>query len=374
LVLAWNTILPAYYVVFARYARRLVGRLELPANARVAMVITKAPSEPFEVVRRTLEGMLNQDVPHDSWLADEAPSDETREWCEKHGVRISTRQGRADYHRVEWPRRTRCKEGNLAFFYDTYGYEAYDFVAQLDADHVPAPNYLREMLRPFSDPRIGYVSAPSICDANALSSWAARGRLYAEAPLHGLIQAGYSAGWAPLCIGSHYAVRTAALREIGGLGPELAEDHSTTLMMNAHGWHGVHALDAVAHGDGPQTFADMITQEFQWSRSLTNILLVTMPKYFARLPARLKFQFLFCEFYYPLLGIAMATMFALPVVALIKRTTLVNVSYPDFLLHTVPPSALLLVVFWRLKKSGALRPADAPILSWEGVLFVLTKW
>ena len=38
-------------------------------------------------------------------------------------------------------------------------------------------------------------------------------------------------------------------------------------MMNAHGWRGVHALDAIAHGDGPRTFADLVTQEFQWSRS-----------------------------------------------------------------------------------------------------------
>ena len=168
---------------------------------------------------------------------------------------ISTRKGREDYHRLTWPRRTRCKEGNLAFFYDHYGYDNYDIVCQLDADHAPSPGYLREMLRPFADPGVGYVSAPSICDKNAATSWAARGRLYAEASLHGAIQAGYAAGGACLCIGSHYAVRTTALREIGGLGPELAEDHSTTLMFNAAGWRGVHAVDAIAHGDGPNTFA-----------------------------------------------------------------------------------------------------------------------
>ncbi|MBP0651757.1 hypothetical protein J8J40_32320, partial [Mycobacterium tuberculosis] len=83
--------------------------------------------------------------------------------------------------------------------------------------------------------------APSICDRNAADSWSARGRLYAEASLHGALQCGYNNGWTPLCIGSHYAVRTKALRSIGGLGPELAEDHSTTLMMAAGGWRGVHA-------------------------------------------------------------------------------------------------------------------------------------
>ena len=183
-------------------------------------------------------------------------------------MQISSRQGIAAYHRSSWPRRTRCKEGNLAYFYDQYAYEQYDIVAQLDADHVPAQDYLRQIVRPFVDPAVGYVAAPSICDANAERSWSARGRLYAEATLHGPLQCGYNDGWAPLCIGSHYCVRTAALRAIGGLGPELAEDHSTTLMMNAGGWTGVFQPDAIAHGDGPATFLDCMLQEFQWSRSL----------------------------------------------------------------------------------------------------------
>ena len=102
--------------------------------------------------------------------------------------------------------------------------------------------------------------------------------------MHGSLQAGYNGGLAPLCIGSHYAVRTVALRQIGGLGPELAEDHSTTLLMNAFGWRGVHALDAIAFGYGPRTFADLVTQEFQWSRSLVTLLLQYSPKYVPNLP------------------------------------------------------------------------------------------
>src|SRR5260370_1289690 len=139
-------------------------------------------------------------------LADEDPSPGTLAWCEEHGVHVSTRKGRVDYHRLTWPRRTRCKEGNLAFFYDNYGYERYDIVSQLDADHAPRPGYLREMLRPFADPRVGYVSAPSICDKNAAKSWAARGRLYAEAHLHGQMQTCSAASETPLCIGSPSAL------------------------------------------------------------------------------------------------------------------------------------------------------------------------
>ena len=373
-VLIWITLLPAYFIVIFYRATKPNGPLRLPAESRVAMVVTKAPSEPFSVVRKTLQAMLAQDVPHDTWLADEDPSSETIAWCRSHGVSVSTRKGRTDYHRASWPRRTRCKEGNLAFFYDHYGYDRYDFVAQLDADHVPEPGYLFQMLRPFADPKVGYVSAPSICDKNAAESWSARGRLYAEASMHGSLQAGYNAGLAPLCIGSHYAVRTSALRQIGGLGPELAEDHSTTLMMNAAGWRGVHALDAIAHGDGPATFSDLVTQEFQWSRSLVMLLLQYSPRLVGRLPFRLRFQFLFSQLWYPLFAFFMLLTFATPIVALVRGESFVAVSYLDFLLHFAGLAITLVVMAYRWRASGSFRPYDAKVLNWECMLFLLARW
>lgn len=372
--LAWITLIPAWMILLFLNARTISPKV-LPPEGRYAMVVTKAPSEPFPVVKKTLCAMLDQrGMEFDVWLADEDPDDTTRRWCEEHGVLISTRKGVAAYHQAQWPRRTRCKEGNLAWFYDRYGYERYDFVAQFDADHVPEQDYLLEVMRPFTDPDVGYVSAPSICDANAATSWAARGRLHAEASLHGALQAGYNNGWAPLCIGSHYAVRTTALRQIGGLGPELAEDHSTTLMMQAGGWKGVHALDAIAHGDGPETFSDLVVQEFQWSRSLMTILLQYSRLYVPHLSPWLKFQFLFSQFWYPLFSMFLALMFALPVVALLSGNVFVNVQYPAFLLHTVPQAVMIIVFVYFWRGTGTFRPIDAPVFSWEGTAFLFLRW
>jgi cellulose synthase/poly-beta-1,6-N-acetylglucosamine synthase-like glycosyltransferase len=373
IVIAWQTLLPLYFILILLRARTS-AQLAVPPGYRVAMVVTKAPSEPFRIVRETLEAMLGQRYPHDTWLADEDPSSETIRWCREHGVMISTRKGRADYHNTSWPRRTKCKEGNLAFFYDHYGFANYDFVVQLDADHVPTDGYLEEMLRGFADPEVGYVSAPSICDKNAKESWSARGRLYVEGLLHGPLQAGYTGGLAPLCIGSHYAVRTAALREIGGLGPELAEDHSTTLIMNAHGWRGVHALNAVAHGAGPQTFGDLVTQEFQWSRSLFTILLKYTPSYLSKLPLRLKLQFVFCQLWYPLFSVLMLVMYLLPLAALVLDSNMVAVSYPDFFVRISLVWIVLCVVAFWWKKQEWLRPVDVKMPNWEGTLFLFARW
>jgi len=373
-MLFWICFLPLYYIAIFLRAKEPSRSRPVPKDLRVAMVVTKAPSEPFPVVRRTLEAMLAQDYPHDTWLADEKPDAETRQWCAAHGVKISTREGRADYHRPVWPRRTRCKEGNLAFFYDHFGYSEYDVVAQLDADHVPAEGYLREIVRPFADPEVGYVSAPSICDSNAASSWSARSRLYAEAMFHGTLQSGYTGGLAPMCIGSHYAVRTSALQQSGGLGPELAEDHSTSMILSANGWRGVHAIRAIANGDGPQTFADLVTQEFQWSRSLVTLLLQHTPRYCAGLPMRLKFQFVFCQLWYPLFAIIMALIFLMPMLALWQGTSFVGVTYPQFLLHMTPMGLVLFVLAWQLKRDGLFRPYDAKVFSWERALFPFAQW
>ncbi len=374
LAIGWVFMLQLYFIGIFLRATRAKSQVGELGPARVAMVVTKTPSEPFSLVRATLKAMLAQDYPHDTWLADEDPDEETIKWCEQNGVRISTRKGVDEYHQSDWPRRTKSKEGNLTYFYDKYGYENYDFVSQMDADHVPQAGYLSEILKPFADPEVGYVSAPSICSGNADKSWAARTRLYSEAMFHGVLQSGYSNGWAPMCIGSHYAVRTSALKEIGGLGPELAEDHSTSMMMNAKGWRGVHAIDAIAIGDGPATFADMLTQEFQWSRSLFTIFLRYTPRYLAGLPYRLKFQFVFSQLWYPMFAGFMLLTFLIPILALVFDVRFAEVTYPAFIGHSAPATIALIVIAYQIRKDGFFRPFGAKVISWERALFACAQW
>jgi cellulose synthase/poly-beta-1,6-N-acetylglucosamine synthase-like glycosyltransferase len=374
-LLLYLTVTPAYFLIAALRLRRVDPRLSVP-RLRVAFVVTRAPSEPWAVVRPTLEAMLRQDftLRYDVWLCDEAPDDGILAWCREHRVRVSCRKGVPEYHRATWPRRTRCKEGNLAYFYDHWGYRDYDVVAQLNCDHVPGRGHLTAVVRPFADAAVGYVGAPSVCDANSGVSWAARGRLHREATTHGPLQMGLNGGLGPVCIGSHYAVRTAALREIGGLGPEPAEDFSTTFLLTSAGWHGAFAIDAEAHGDGPLTFADMLTQEFQWSRSLTVLLYELMPHHLHRLDLALRLRFGYALAYYPLLALTIVVELTLPPVAAVTGVPWVDVNYFVFLAHASALPIWFLLLAGLLKRRGLLRPPSAPIFSWEGALFTLTRW
>lgn len=374
-LLLYLSTLPGYFLVAVNRLRTVNPQLDIPA-LRVAFVVTRAPSEPWDVARHTLIAMAAQRFPHayDVWLCDEDPSPETLAWCSASSVMVSTRRGEADYHRAEWPRRTRCKEGNLAFFYDRTGYDDYDVVAQLDCDHVPGPTYLAEMTRPFTDPAIGYVAAPSICDSNQDSSWSARGRLHKEGTFHGPFQLGHHAGFAPLCIGSHYAVRTDALRQIGGVGPELAEDFSTTFLLNSAGWEGAFADAAEAHGDGPLTIAALLTQEFQWSRSLVTLLYDLLPLHLHRFRRRLQFRFLFALSYYPLLVVTSVAGVVLPSVAAVTGIQWINVGYLDFSVRWFLITVWLLAITVLVRRRGLLRPRTAPVISWENWLYTVVRW
>lgn len=368
------TILPYYAYWNIWNAKKVVTLKGIPSHWRIAAIVTKAPSEPFSIIQETLRGMMSQSVSCDVWIADEHPAKETIDWCEEHEVNISTRKDVTEYHQERWPRRTKCKEGNLAYFYDTYGFDKYDFVSQFDADHIPDSDYLENILLPFIDDEVGYVAAPSITDANKENSWAVRARLYNESIFHGAMQAGQNGNGAPLCIGSHYAVRTKALREIGGIGPEFAEDYSTTFSFLGNSWKGVFAFDAIAHGHGAGSFTDLVMQDFRWARSLSNLSLNYLSKFWKRLTLRQRIHYVFTQSWYGIIVVYGLLSILIPALAITTNTNFLSVPLHEFLWIAIPSaSTFLLIAFW-FKRQGLCRPKNIAVISWEDVLFQFARW
>ncbi len=94
IVVGWITLLPAYFIFIFAGAKVAGKNGRAVPNGRIAMVVTKAPSEPFTVVRKTLLAMLDQiGCDYDVWLADEDPSPETIDWCARQGVLRFDAQG-----------------------------------------------------------------------------------------------------------------------------------------------------------------------------------------------------------------------------------------------------------------------------------------
>lgn len=131
-------------------------------------------------------------------------------------------------------------------------------------------------------------------------------------------------------------------------------------------------IDAIAFGDGPASVADMVTQEFQWSRSLVTLLLQHTGWSLRHLPGRLRFLFVFCQFWYPLFALKATMLYLAPIIALSFNIRFAEVPYRAFLAYAVP-SHLTLIVF-RIRADGFFRPREAPAISWEKALFLALQW
>jgi cellulose synthase (UDP-forming) len=377
-VIAYTLAMPAYFLFFVGRMRRPNGALEPPAGLRVAFATTFVPgAESIPVLERTITAMRDQHgFAHDVWVLDEGNLPEVRDLCVRVGARHFSRNGIARYQDSVWPFKAKTKAGNYNAWLDwlqTSGID-YDVLLQMDTDHVPQPGYMLQMLRPFADPAVAYVAAPSITSANKADSWVVRARYEVEATLHGALQMGYNGSYAPLIIGSHAAFRVAPLRAIGGFQHTLAEDHHNTLRLNANGARGVFSPEAIAIGDGAPSFADAMVQEYQWARALTQILLNFFPHDGRTLPRHLWAQFLFAETWYPLFALSQAVGWLVPIIALLSGQPWVQVSYLQFFaLHGLGTLSCLLVVCW-VRRRGWLRPVDVSVLSWRSALLMLARW
>lgn len=375
LVLGYTLALPAYFLFFVARMRRPDPRLYLSRGYRVAFATTFVPgAESIETLKATVQAMVDQvGYRHDVWVLDEGNVAAVGELCDQIGALYFSRKGIPRYQGQAWPYKVRTKAGNYNAWLDMYG-DDYDILLQMDTDHVPQPGYMLEMLKPFVDDDVAYVAAPSIANANRSESWVVRARCEIEATLHGPLQMGYNAGFAPLIIGSHAAFRVSALRSIGGFQHTLAEDHHNTLRLHAAGLRGVFSPDAIAYGDGAASFAEAMTQEYQWARALTQILLNFFPRDGRGLTPRLWFQFLFAEMWYPLFSISQGIGWLAPILVLVTGRPWVSVGYLPFLvIYGSSAIPCLLLVGW-LRHRRWLRPVDVPVLSWRSILFTLARW
>jgi cellulose synthase (UDP-forming) len=144
-------------------------------------------------------------------------------------------------------------------------------------------------------------------------------------------------------------------------------------MMNASGWSGVFQPYAIAHGDGPETFMDCMTQEFQWSRSLMMILLKLTPKLHGSLSNRKKFQFLFSQTWYTLFSSVAIAGLLIPILCLALDNPMLRMSYLEFVAFTALVSSFNFLPTFLLRSYGMLRPRDSRVISWEYPLFTFTR-
>ncbi|MFC5143250.1 glycosyltransferase family 2 protein [Streptomyces aureoversilis] len=249
-------------------------------GARVAFCTTFVPGkEPLAMVSATLEGAVRvcYDGLVDVWLLDEGDDPGARALCARLGVRHFSRKGVARYNRPSGKFRARTKHGNYNAWLDAHG-DGYDFVACVDTDHVPLPNFLERMLGYFRDPDVAFVVGPQV-----YGNYSARVTKAAESQqflFHALVQRAGNRYGSPMFVGTSNCLRVSVLQQIGGFYDSITEDMATGLEIHrrknpatGRRWRSVYTPDVLAVGEGPSSWTDFFSQQLRWSRGTFETLL-----------------------------------------------------------------------------------------------------
>lgn len=215
-------------------------------------VIIATYDEDLDVVEPTLAGAVLMRGNTTIYLSDDKNRPEMFELAQQYGVLYQSRRSRVA-----------AKAGNINALLPRLTGE---LLLVLDADHVPAPDFLEATTGYFRDPSIALVqTAHSFRNHNSVMH-DEEGRheqsLFFDVLLPGRNRLG-SAFWC----GSAALIRREALTGIGGIATRtVTEDFETSLELQRRGYktwyHNEHLVQALA----PDNIEAYLTQRFRWAR------------------------------------------------------------------------------------------------------------
>jgi hyaluronan synthase len=153
---------------------------------------------------------------------------------------------------------------------------ATDVVIVLDSDTIWAPDALREMLRPFADPRVGGVTPrQAIFDADAnpvrrLANWMEDIRYHLTVPAQSLFgQVGCLAGRTIAYRRTAFepAVERLVRQTVLGVPQHVGDDRVLTNELLRTGWRTVYQSTALVETDAPSEWRTFWRQQLRWGRS-----------------------------------------------------------------------------------------------------------
>ena len=233
---------------------------------RVAVLIPTY-NEPEEILLPTIAAAVTLEPEHETWVLDDGNRPEVRLLAEDLGAHYLAREDN-----------THAKAGNLNHALELLDAE---IVATLDADHVPAPNFLRHTLPYFDDDRVAVVQTPQdfYNEDSFEHEGGEQGRPFVEeAVFYRVIAPGKNAYGGAFWCGTSALIRTEALREVGGVATEtVTEDIHTTIRLNRRGWKGVYHNEVLAHGLAPGNAEEYMGQRNRWAMGAMQVLRTENP-------------------------------------------------------------------------------------------------
>ena len=336
----------------------LTGEIETP-NIDVYVCCA---GEPNHVILKTAIAAQEMRLPHNTWILDDGKNNDLRTAAKKLGVGYLRRETNAH-----------AKAGNVnAAFQRTTG----RFVAILDADHVPRPDFLSQTVpHLIANPSVAMVQTPQTYDTRD-RGMVSEGAAVSQELFYGAIMPAKNASNSAFCVGTNVVFRRASLvslttqevrvrgkaarrsgdaqmTKLTQLGREYpkggiwigsnSEDIWTSLELTRRGWRTVFLPKVLTQGLTPDRLGPFMKQQFRWASGGWEVLLKSGLLKEHRLTLSQKVQYSLVPSHYAL-SIATAIFSVMSPVYLLADRSPINAPFWDWFVHYVPFYALTLAV------------------------------
>ena len=225
-------------------------------------VFLPTAGEPLSVLANTYRHVSALEWPAaiTVWVLDDSARETVRRLAEEYGFEYRTR-----------PDRGRLKKaGNLRFGYEQSNS---DLIAIFDADFVPRPDYLSELVPYFEQEDVGIVQSPQFFDTHEGMGWLQRTAGATQELFYRWIQPARDRSNAAICVGTCAVYRRKALEAAGGFAQiGHSEDVHTgvNLMKAGYGLRYVPIL--VSKGLCPDEVLPFLNQQYRWCTGSMSLL------------------------------------------------------------------------------------------------------
>ena len=256
-------------IAFGRHPRRLITKPETLAPATIGDSVTfpkvsihiPAYYEPVEMLKQTLDAVARLDYPNFECVViiNNTPDPEFWQPIQDHCRALGERFVFINAEKVKG-----FKAGALRIAMDRTAADA-EIIGIIDADYVVQPDWLKDLVPVFADPRVGLVQAPQDHrdDGKSLMHYIMNGE-YAGFFDIGMVQRNEFN--AIIVHGTMCLIRRAAMDMAGGwAGDTICEDTDLGLAIIEHGWLTHYTNHRYGHGLLPDTYEAFKKQRHRWA-------------------------------------------------------------------------------------------------------------